>query len=113
MEGKARTLAELAEAAMQSTELRQEFSSQEIKAFIARNKPASSMQITRHLEKVGFDQTTLETVKEVIASPKLRELMLSLEGFTRLFPMTSLRMIQLVRIIQSASEKTLRRYESH
>jgi hypothetical protein len=113
MEGKARTLAELAESAMQSTELRQEFSSQEIKAFIARNKPASSVQITRHLEKVGFDQTTLETVKEVIASPKLRELMLSLEGFTRLFPMTSLRMIQLIRIIQSASEKTLRRYESH
>jgi hypothetical protein len=110
---KARTLAELAKVTMQSTEIQQDFSSQEMKAFIARSKPVSSVQITRSLEQVGFNQTTLESVKEVIASPKLRELMLSLEGFTRLFPMTSLCMIQLVRIIQSASEKTLRRYESH
>jgi len=110
---KARTLAELAKVTMQSTEIQQGFSSQEMKAFIARSKPVSSVQITRHLEQVGFNQTTLESIKEVIASPKLRELMLSLEGFTRLFPMTSLCMILLVRIIQSASEKTLRRYESH
>ncbi len=113
MEGKARRLAELAKVAMQSTAIQQEFSSQEIRAFIARSKPISSVQITKRLEQEGFDQTTLKSVKEVITSPKLRELMLSLEGFTRLFPMTSLCMIQLASIIQHASEKILRQYERH